>query len=69
MLRQIEYKRRSCPGRKYFFIYDDEKLTESEAQFIIRSEDFSDFGFTLTEEQFNVIRKYLTWREEYRDKE
>lgn len=67
MLKQIEYKRRT--GRKYFFIYDDEKLTESEARFIIRSEDFSDFGFTLTEEQFNVLRKYLTWREEYKDKE
>lgn len=67
MLRQIEYKRRT--SKKYFFIYDDEKLTESEAQFIIRSEGFSDFGFTLTEEQFNILRKYLTWREEYRDKE
>ena len=67
MLKQIEYKLRT--GRKYFFLYDDEKLTESEARFIIKSEGFSDFGFTLTEEQFNVLRKYLTWREEYKDKE
>lgn len=67
MLMQIEYKRRT--GRKYFFIYDDEKLTESEAQLIIKSETYSDFGFTLTEEQFNILRKYLTWREEYRDED
>lgn len=67
MLKQIEYKRRM--SGKYFFIYDDEKLTESEAQLIIKSEAYSDFGFTLTEEQFNVLRKYLTWREEYKDKE
>ena len=67
MLRQIEYKR--MLGEKYFFIYDDEKLTEPEAQFIIRSEGSSDFGFTLTEAQFNILRKYLTWREKYRDME
>lgn len=67
MLRQIEYIRRT--SGKYFFIYDDEKLTEAEAQLIIKSETYSDFGFTLTEEQFNVIRKYLTWRDEYKDKE
>lgn len=67
MLRQIEYKRRT--SGKYFFIYDDEKLTESEAQFIIKSEGFSDFGFALTGGQFNILRKYLTWREEYKDKE
>lgn len=68
MLKQIEYKRKST-GKKYFFIYDDEKLTEPEARFIIRSDGFSDSGFTLTEEQFNVLRKYLTWREEYKDKD
>lgn len=67
MLKQIEYKLRT--GRKYFFLYDDEKLTESEARLIIAAEDFSNFGFSLTEEQFNILRKYLTWREEYRDKE
>lgn len=68
MLKQIEYKLRTT-GRKYFFLYDDEKLTEPEAQFIIRSESFSDFGFSLTEEQFNTLRKYLTWREEYKDED
>ena len=67
MLKQIEYKLRT--GRKYFFLYDDEKLTESEARLIINSEDFTNFGFSLTEEQFNILRKYLTWREEYKDKD
>ena len=68
MLKQIVYEWITT-GEKYFFIYDDEKLTESEAQSIIKSEGFSNFGFTLTEEQFNVLKKYLTWRDEYRDKD
>ena len=58
MLKQIEYKQGT--SGKCFYVCDDRKLTKSEAQLFAKSEGCSDLSFTLTKEQFNVIREHLT---------
>ena len=62
MLMQITYKSKFYGEQIY--IYDDEHLTEEEAQFNLRAHNYSPYGFSMYKEHFELLKKYLRSKEE-----